>query len=101
MAIKPWEIWWACFSYEDSPEKKRRPVLVINPQTVYVLSCKITSHGARNQYGEYELIHWQSAGLNRPSTVRLTQMQQLEYSDFLKKIGDLHPEDRRYIEMKI
>ena len=101
MTIKPWEIWWAYFSYEDGPIRKRRPVLVVDPQTVFVLSFIITSHGARNQYGEYELIHWRTSGLDRPSTVRLTQLQQLEYADFIKKIGDLHPEDKRYIEMKI
>ena len=97
MKINQWELWWAYFAFEDNPSKKRRPVLVLDPQTVYVLSAKITSHEARNQYGEYEIIHWQSAGLMKPSTIRLTQVQKLGYSDFDEKIGDLHPEDIRYI----
>ncbi len=101
MTIEPWELWWAEVEYEHHEGSKRRPVLVISADEVYVLSYKITSHEARNQWGEYEIIYWQSAGLSRPSTVRLTQLFRLKRGTLKKKIGRLRPEDIEAIRMRI
>ena len=101
MTIEPWELWWAEVEYEYHDGSKRRPVLVVSADEVYVLSYKITSHESRNQWGEYEIIQWQTAGLPKPSTVRLTQPYNLLRSSLKKKIGKLTPVDIEAISLKI
>lgn len=101
MTIDPWSLWWAEVEYENHDGIKRRPVLVISDEEIYILSYKITSHEARNQWGEYEITNWQSAGLTMPSTVRLSQPLCLPRASFVKKIGDMHPIDIELIKSKI
>ena len=101
MQINPWDIWWAEVEYEGHEDSKRRPVLVISPGEVYILAYKITSHEARNQWGEYEIVQWQSAGLPKASTVRLAQPVELQVSSLKKKIGQLMPRDIEAIKMLI
>ena len=99
--IEPWDLWWAEVEYEHHDGSKRRPVLVISADEVYVLSYKITSHEARNQWGEYEIVQWQSAGLPKPSTVRMTQVYKLPRTALKKKIGRLKPIDIEAIRIRI
>ena len=54
--LKKWDIWWAWFEYEDREGGKRRPVLVVSPSEVYILSAEITKHESRNMWGEHEII---------------------------------------------
>lgn len=92
---KPWEVWLAAVKFEDEPSAvKRRPVLVLNDDQVYILSLKITSRPPRSGYfGEYSLLKWQEAGLHKPSTVRTSKKLQLFERDFVHKIGRLTPID--------
>ena len=101
MTIEPWDLWWAEVKYEDHEGSKRRPVLIVSADEVYVLSYKITSHEARNQWGEYEIVQWKSAGLPKPSAVRLTQLYKFNQSSLKKKIGRLTPMDIEAICLKI
>ena len=101
MTIEPWDLWWAEVKYEDHEGSKRRPVLIVSADEVYVLSYKITSHESRNQWGEYEIVQWQTAGLPKPSTVRLTQPYNLPRSSLKKKIGKLTPIDIETISLII
>ena len=96
-----WDIWWAWFNYEDQEGGKRRPVLILSPTEVYVLSAEITSHESRNMWGEYEIIKWSSANLPRPSTVRLSRIEKLKPEDFDQKIGRLQPADIVLLEEKL
>lgn len=96
MMNKPekWEVWLAEVRFEDSPEKKKRPVVIVAPNIAYYLSLKVTTHPPRPQYqGEYALQMWQEAGLARPSTVRSSKLLELRDSDFCQKVGRLHPVD--------
>lgn len=93
MTIKPWEVWFASVRFEDSPEVKKRPVVVTSSGEIYVLALKVTSHAPRNEWGEYALQQWQAAGLKKPSTVRIGKRLRLEYRDMVHKIGRLHPLD--------
>lgn len=90
-----WEIWLATVNYEDNPAiSKHRPVLVVAPGKYYILSLKITSHAPReNARLEYALQKWKEAGLSKPSTVRISKRLKLNQSDFVHKIGRLHPTD--------
>ena len=101
MMIEPWELWWAEVEYEHHDGSKRRPVLVISADEMYVLSYKVTSHEAQNQWGEHEILQWQTAGLPKPSTVRLGQPYNLPHSSLKKKIGKLTPIDIEAISLKI
>ena len=91
--IHSWDIWWACVRFEDSEEWKRRPVLVTESGELYVLALFVTSHEARNMWGEYEIVKWKSAGLPKPSTIRITRPLQLLPDDLESKIGELQPID--------
>ena len=90
---RPWEIWWAYVAFEEGDGGKERPVLVLEDGTVYVIAFMITSHEQRNVYGEYDVTKWQSAGLTKPSTIRVTRKLKLEENDLIRKLGDLHPLD--------
>lgn len=95
--MKPssWEIWDAKVAFEDAPHTlKRRPVLVISPKDIFILSLKITSHEPRKRYpGEYQIKKWEEAGLNKPSTVRCSKRLNLIENDFIKKRGKLQAID--------
>ncbi|WP_251440314.1 type II toxin-antitoxin system PemK/MazF family toxin [Veillonella intestinalis] len=85
-----WEVWWALVKFEDSNQAKTRPVIVLENNQAYILSLKVTSHGPRKNFnGEFDLMKWNEAGLERPSTVRLSQPLKLKEKDFKSKIGDL------------
>ena len=98
---QPWEIWWAYVAFEEGDGGKQRPVLVLEDGTFYVLALQITSHDQRNLYGEYDITKWQSAGLTKPSTIRVTRKLRLEKSDLIRKLGELQPFDivmlKRYL----
>ena len=102
MQVEPWEVWFANVRFEDETGTKDRPVIITESGTVFVLALFVTSHAPRNNWGEVELIKWQYAGLNRPSTVRVTRQLELLESDLRKRIGKLHPVDilqvQRYID---
>ena len=88
-------------AFEEGDGGKQRPVLVLEDGTVYVLALQITSHDQRNLCGEYDITKWQSAGLTKPSMVRVTRRLRLEESDLIKKLGELQPFDivmlKRYL----
>lgn len=91
--IRTWELWWAKVQFEESSETKRRPVLIVDEDELWVFAFKVTSREPRNEWGEYEVIKWQSSGLDKPSTVRLSRRIALTDRDLESKIGDLHPID--------
>ena len=81
--------------YEDNPlVGKRRPVLVISSDEIFVLSLKMTSHPPRNTYpGEYPLIKWQKAGLSKPTTVRASKILKIRYEDIIRVRGRIDEGD--------
>lgn len=93
--MNKWEIWWANVIFEDDLSQiKRRPVIIIDDRISIVLAIKITSHEPRSRFsGEYRLVHWEAAGLRKESTARCAKLLRLEGSDFVSKIGRLHPVD--------
>lgn len=93
--MNKWDIWYANVYFEDDcSQNKNRPVVIISVEPFCCISLKITSHSRRNNCnGEYEIIEWSCAGLNRPSVIRASQKYELAPSDFLHPIGRLHPTD--------
>lgn len=90
-----WEIWLANVKFEDDITRvKKRPVLVISPEVSCIISLKITGHAPRSEFeGEYRIKKWSEAGLDKESTVRVSKRLLLIQTDFVHKIGRLHPID--------
>ena len=86
--------------FDDVPsQSKVRPVLVLDGDLALILSLKITSHPPRTDVpGEYALVMWKESGLLKPSTVRVSQLLELNPDQFRKRIGVLREPDRSNIE---
>ena len=95
MRPSKWEIWYAKVAYEDDPTQiKKLHFLIIDDRVCYILSFKITSRAPRLNFpGEYKLVKWSEAGLHKPSTVRTSKRLRMIETDFVYKIGRLHPVD--------
>ena len=94
------EVWFVEFPLEeDATRTINRPVVVLDEDTLGVLSVKITKHAVRNE-DPYDtpIIYWQEANLRLASTARVSKVMNLQPEDFIFKIGVLHPDDLDRIE---
>lgn len=92
--FRKWELWTANIKYEDTEEIKQRPVLVVEKDgNIYAFCAKVTSHAERDEDGEYSIKFWQEAKLQKPSTVRLSQLYHLNEDDLIYYIGHLQQAD--------
>lgn len=94
------EVWFVEFPYEDNPSiTGNRPVIVLDENTLGVLSVKITRHPVRKD-DPYDtpILYWAQAGLRFASTARVSKVMNLRPEDFMKLLGCLHPEDLNTIE---
>ena len=94
------EVWFVEFPLEeDNSQTINRPVVVLDENTLGVLSVKITKHLPR-QEDPYDtpIIYWQEANLRLSSTARVSKVILLDSDSFIFKIGDLHPDDLERIE---
>jgi hypothetical protein len=100
MSINKWDIWLADVVFEDDlTEHKKRPVLVITPGQVYILTAKITSHKPRLNFdGEYDIKDLKSAGLDKQSTIRLSKTIKIKSRFFIRKLGVLSEKDKIEVE---
>ena len=97
--MREWEVWFAEFPFEeDATVVKKRPVIVLNVETLEVLSIKVTSHDVRNQdQFDTPIVYWKEAGLNRESIARVSKTIRLTNDKFIHRIGDLHIADQNSI----
>ena len=94
--MKRWEIWEADVPFAEKRGSKRRPVVVLSQDEVFVISLKMTSHKARydSLEGEYELMKWKEAGLSKPTVVQCSRKLKLDASCFTgKQYGRLNATD--------
>lgn len=91
--LAAWDIWWANVKFEDTDEVKERPVIIVRPGEVYVVSVPVTSTPERIMWGEYDITMWKTAGFDHPSTARLSKIVHLERSAFSRKMGRLYAYD--------
>ncbi len=97
--MNQWEVWYAQFPYEEDPSiTKNRPVIILNVETLECLSVKVTSHDVRDS-DEFDtpIVHWEEAGLKRPSVARISKTMNLTKDKFVNKKGILHIDDRNII----
>ena len=90
------EVWVCRFAYTSGQDAKARPVLVIRDLGMDCLVCRITSV-AHYESLDYALADWQSAGLDRPSTIRVARLVTIEKSLLRARIGRLSEADRESV----
>ena len=89
-----WEIWFADTPFDNGRESKVRPVLVLRVNGRMISTFKITSREPRTRFPtDYSIIHWVEAGLYKPSTIRGSEVPEIERSRFMDKVGSLQDED--------
>lgn len=96
---KKWEIYLADVPFEDMPQSKVRPVIVLEDSVLVVDCLKMTSQPPRP--GEYVLKEWKAAGLLKPTTVRISKRLALKPCLFRKRIGSLQLADILEIEKRL
>ena len=86
------------FPFTSGRGAKARPVLVIRDLEADCLVCRITS---MPHYGflDYAASESQSAGLDRPSTIRLSRLVTIEKSLLRARIGRLSDADREAVRV--
>jgi hypothetical protein len=97
-AFKAWEIWLARVVFEEIPESKTRPVLIIPVEGSGLVQVKLTGTPPRDQF-EHRIICWRKAGLSKETTIRTSKLSEIKDEDLIRKIGDLSaPDIMRFIE---
>lgn len=94
------EVWFVEFPLEeDNSQTINRPVIVLDENTLGVLSVKITKHFPRKE-DPYDtpILYWQEANLRLASTARVSKVFLLSQDSFIFKIGNLHQDDLDRIE---
>lgn len=94
------EVWFVEFPLEeDNSRTINRPVIVLDENTLGVLSVKITKHSPRAE-DPYDtpILYWQEANLKLASTARVSKVYLLSPDSFIFKIGNLHPDDLDRVE---
>lgn len=95
------EVWFVEFPLEeDNSRTINRPVIVLDENTLGVLSVKITKHTPRKE-DPYDtpILYWQEANLRLSSTARVSKVTLLSQDSFIFKIGNLHQDDLERVEM--
>lgn len=98
--IEVGEVWYVYFPLEEDNSKTiHRPVVVLDVDTLEVLSVKVTTTAPRdNDDYDTPIVYWQHAKLRLKSTARVSKTMLLNKSQFDKKIGDLHTDDIKEIQ---
>ena len=94
MKFNRWDIWWAYVKYEESNIEKRRPIVVIDDRTAFVLGLFVTSASPRPQYDDYIIQDWEEAGLSKPSTIKLSRRLRLDKDKLISRIGEMSERDK-------
>lgn len=94
------EVWFVEFPLEeDNSQTLNRPVVVLDENTLGVLSVKITKHAARKEDPyDVPILYWHEANLRLSSTARVSKVTVLSPDNFIFKIGNLHKDDLDRVE---
>lgn len=100
MRFEPWDIWWANVKFRESGEEKRRPIIILDDRTAFVLSLYVTSSSPRPGYSDYVVQDWEMAGLPKQSTIHLDERLRIEPERILTKIGRISQRDKLLLSLK-
>ncbi|MBS4029336.1 MAG: type II toxin-antitoxin system PemK/MazF family toxin [Ignavibacteriales bacterium] len=96
--FEKWDIVLVPFPFTDLTTTKQRPALIISPneynQFDEVVIAFVTSQlHSPLRVGDYHIKHWQTAGLPKPSLIRM-KFATLHNSVIIKRLGNLNEEDK-------
>jgi mRNA-degrading endonuclease toxin of MazEF toxin-antitoxin module len=99
--IKEGEVWYVEFPLEeDNTQFLNRPAVVLDVETLEVLSVKVTKHEPRAcDKFDTPIVFWKEAKLHYKSTARVAKTIHIPKNQFKHKIGDLYPEDFEAIQI--
>jgi mRNA interferase MazF len=86
------------FPFTSGQGSKARPVLALMDLGADCLVCRITSVPHRGLL-DVAIDNWQEAGLEKPSTIRLSRLVTVEKIILKVQIGKLHPSDLARVRM--
>jgi mRNA interferase MazF len=86
------DVYVCLFPFTSGETAKARPVLVLVDLGLDCLVCRITSVPHQG-FLDLPVASWREAGLEKPSTVRLTRLVTIEKSLLRTRIGRLAPDD--------
>lgn len=100
--VSNWDIFWAAVAFQDDPEtSKMRPVVVSSNRGAFIMSFYATSQSPKPGYDCYIIKHWQEAGLDKPTVIRLDKCLRLFPADFGDYIGHLAEQDIILIQLEL
>lgn len=102
---KKWEVILVPFPFTDLSSTKRRPALVVSPDSYnqnrdLVIAYLTSQLNTSARLGDYKLQKWRESNLPKPSMVRM-KFATIEKSIVIKKIGELESIDYEKIEENI
>ena len=86
------EVWWTQFPFEEINDTKRRPAIIIDDDTIAVLTMMVSSVEKDNPYS-VEIDDWMEAGLSKKSWARIDRIIHMDEWRMEKKIGNLSQHD--------
>jgi mRNA interferase MazF len=86
------DVYVCLFPFTSGRGSKPRPVLVLKDLAPDCLICRITSVPHQG-FLDLQVQHWQHAGLERPSTIRLSRLVTVEKALLKLHIGRLSHDD--------
>jgi mRNA-degrading endonuclease toxin of MazEF toxin-antitoxin module len=86
------EVWQVLFPYQEKDDEKLRPAIVIDDDTIAILTVMVTSKNKDVPYS-IELEDWDSAGLTKPSWTRIDRIVKISEWNIDSKIGELSDRD--------
>jgi mRNA interferase MazF len=96
MTVQPGEVWLADIPFTNASASKIRPVLVLWIDAQDVIVAAVTTAQPRSVM-DVPLGAWQSAGLRKQSTVRLSRLDCFEQTLLFRKLGSLSASDKQQV----
>jgi hypothetical protein len=88
------DVYLVLYPFDDGDQEKFRPGIILDTKDNRSIVIKVTSHEERgNDTRDLTLVHWQAAGLQKPSVARCAMYVPLHHHKIDKYLGTLHPED--------
>ncbi len=94
--MKPGDIIYTLFPYEDRPEFKKRPAVVLRVNPPSFVCAKVTSCNKRTPWG-VDILNWKSANLKKPSKICVSSLF-TSSSRCCECLGQLSKKDLKKVE---
>lgn len=95
-----YEIWDAKVRFEEKDEVKIRPVLIWG-EYAFIVAYKMTGTDRGDSKEEFRVEHWKEAGLDKPTTIRISKLLQLQKTDLVGYRGKLDRRDILRFDLRI